>query len=54
MDKFVADLNIQHLRLQLAAERDETKRAILQKLLADEEAVLASIMGGKSKRPNTI
>ena len=41
MDRTVARLNIEHFRRLLAQEPDETRRAILQRLLAKEEAKLA-------------
>jgi hypothetical protein len=41
MDKFVANLNIDHFRKQLAEEVDGTKRLMLVRLLAEEEAKLA-------------
>ena len=41
MDKFVANLNIEHFRKQLAEETDETKWPMLALLLAEEEAKLA-------------
>lgn len=40
MDRAVARLNIEHYRRLLAAETDEQKRRVLQKLLAEEEARL--------------
>lgn len=41
MDRTVAYLNVEHYRRLLAAETDESKRKVLQKLLAEEEAKLA-------------
>jgi hypothetical protein len=41
MDRTVARLNIEHLRQQLAQETDQTRRATLQRLLAEQEAKLA-------------
>jgi hypothetical protein len=41
MDRTVAHLNIEHYRRLLATETDESKRKVLQKLLAEEEAKLA-------------
>jgi len=41
MDRTVAQLNIEHFRRLLAQETDETRRATLQRLLAEEEAKLA-------------
>jgi hypothetical protein len=43
MDKFVARANIAHYRKLLAKETDEVKRETLARLLADEEAKLASL-----------
>jgi len=43
MDKFVARLNIEHFRKQLAREQDETRRRELLRLLAEEEAKLAAL-----------
>jgi hypothetical protein len=42
MDKFVAKANIEHYRMKLAQETDETRRQALTRLLAEEEAKLAS------------
>jgi len=41
MDRTVARLNIEHYRRLLARETDETRRQLLQRLLAEEEAKLA-------------
>jgi hypothetical protein len=38
---------IEHYRRELAAETDETKREALARLLAEEEAQLASLMNEK-------
>jgi hypothetical protein len=43
MDKYVAALNIEHLRKQALEERDSSKREILLNILAEEEATLAAI-----------
>ena len=43
MRKTITRLNIEHFRRKLA-ERNETKRSTLLRLLADEEANLASLM----------
>ncbi len=43
MDKAVARLNIEHYRRKLAEETDETKRQMLIRLLAEEEAKLAAL-----------
>jgi len=44
MERFVARLNIEHLREALASEADEAKRQMLARLLADEEAKLAAAL----------
>ena len=41
MDRTVARLNIEHFRRLLAKETDETRRQVLIRLLAEEEAKLA-------------
>jgi hypothetical protein len=43
MDKFVARANIEHFRRKLAIETDEAKREVLARLLAEEEAKLATL-----------
>ena len=43
MDKAVARLNIEHYRKLLAKETDQTKRATLGRLLAEEEAKMAAL-----------
>jgi hypothetical protein len=43
MDRTVARLNIQHFRKLLAEETDESKRQSILRLLAEEEAKLASL-----------
>ncbi len=43
MDKFVAKLNISQFRKQLSDEADETKRLMLLRLLAEEEAKLTGM-----------
>ena len=43
MDRFIARHNIEHFRNQLATETDETKRQMILRLLADEEAKLAAL-----------
>lgn len=40
MDRTVARLNIEHYRRLLATEADETRRQLIQRLLAEEEAKL--------------
>jgi hypothetical protein len=52
MDKFVANANIAHFRRQLAEETDETKRLMLARFLAEEEAKLAGLPTTRQrKRP---
>jgi hypothetical protein len=47
----VARLNIEYLQRRLAAETDEAKRAMILRLLAEEEAKLqAPSMGPDQKR----
>jgi hypothetical protein len=41
--KNIARLNIEHYRRLLAAETDPAKRAMIEKLLAEEEAKLRSL-----------
>lgn len=43
MDRTVARLNIEHFRKLLAEETDESKRQSILRLLAEEEAKLASL-----------
>lgn len=43
MPKTIARLNIEHFRRLLAQETDETKRRMLLRLLAEEEAKLAAL-----------
>ena len=43
MDRTVARLNIEYLRKRLANESDETKRQMILRLLAEEEAKLAAL-----------
>jgi hypothetical protein len=42
MDRTVAHLNIEHFRKLLTNEADEAKRQTILRLLAEEEAKLAS------------
>jgi hypothetical protein len=44
MDRFVAQLNIEHYHRCLADEEDEAKRLALIRLLAEEEAKLAALV----------
>ena len=41
LDRTVARLNIEHFRRLLATETDESRRQVLIRLLAEEEAKLA-------------
>ncbi len=41
MDRTVADLNIEHYRKLLTAEKDPVKRQTIERLLAAEETKLA-------------
>jgi hypothetical protein len=50
MDRTVAHLNIEHYRRLLAAETDESKRKVLQKLLTEEEAKLAKAQQDAAKK----
>jgi hypothetical protein len=50
MDRNVARLNIEHLRKRLAEETDESKRQTILRLLAEEEARLASFMTPPQER----
>jgi hypothetical protein len=43
MDKAIARLNIEHYRKLLANEVDETRRHTVRRLLAEEEAKLATL-----------
>lgn len=53
VDRTVAHLNIEHYRRLLATETDGGKRAMLKKLLAEEEAKL-SAAGGNNTQPGGI
>jgi hypothetical protein len=45
MEIYVARLNIEHFRRQIAADPDPKKLEILRRLLAEEEAKLARLLG---------
>ncbi len=47
VDKFIAQLNIAYYREKLATEQDEAKRQTLLRLLAEEEAKLATALGSR-------
>ncbi len=53
MDKTVAHLNIEHYRRKLAEEADESKRTMLLRLLAEEEAKLAGLLGSTKPRESS-
>jgi hypothetical protein len=48
----IAELNIAHFRKKLATEQDVERRAVLLRLLAEEESKLASLKC-TSDEPNT-
>jgi hypothetical protein len=50
MDRFVANLNIEHYREALAKETDGAKRQTLARLLAEEEAKLAALDKEKQQK----
>jgi hypothetical protein len=50
MDKSIARLNIAHFRQMLATEQDEMKRQTLIRLLVEEEAKLASLNDGPTRK----
>lgn len=50
MDRRVARLNIEHFRRLLAEETDETRRLLLLRLLAEEEAKLTDPKPKERKR----
>ncbi len=50
MDKAVARLNIEHYRKLLANETDETRRQMIVRLLAEEEAKLGGLENPTKKR----
>ena len=49
MDKTVAHLNIEHYKRLLETETNQEKRALLQRLLKEEEAKLASAKAATDK-----
>jgi hypothetical protein len=53
MDRYVARLNIEHLRKLLAKETDETKRQTLERLLTDEEAKLKAAEPGSREKKSS-
>ena len=46
---FIAQLNIEHFRRKLATEQDTARRLALLRLLAEEEAKLASLRDASGK-----
>ena len=50
MDETIARLNIAHFRRKLAEDCDETKRQMILRLLAEEEAKLAILMAPSRER----
>ena len=50
MDPTVARLNIEHFRKLLSQEKDEAKRQTILRLLAEEEAKLASLSNAPEKK----
>lgn len=46
----VAQLNIEHFRRKLATEQDAAKRLALLRLLAEEQAKLASLKDASGKQ----
>ena len=53
MDRTVARLNIEHFRQLLARETDETKRQMILRLLAEEEAKLKALTRSSEREPET-
>jgi CRP-like cAMP-binding protein len=43
VDRIIARLNIEHFRKRLSEEKDEAKRHTIRRLLAEEEAKLATL-----------
>jgi hypothetical protein len=52
MDRTIARLNIEHFQRLLATETDATRRQMIMRLLAEEEAKLTALTGniGEKKR----
>jgi hypothetical protein len=53
MDRDIARLNIEHFRKLLERETDESKRAVLLRLLAEEEAKLTVLNRGPREQKRT-
>lgn len=43
VQRFVAEKNIQHFNMLLEGETDESRRAVLQRMIHEEEAKLAEL-----------
>jgi hypothetical protein len=54
VDRSVAQLNIEHYRRLLAEETDESRRQLLLRLLAEEEAKVPAPKGSSKPRQNSI
>jgi hypothetical protein len=50
MDRAVARLNIEHFHRLLDVEKDETKRQMIRRLLAEEEAKVKSWVKTSEKK----
>lgn len=50
MDRTVAHLNVEHYRRLLAKETDESRRQLLMRLLAEEEAKIGDNAPKERKR----
>ena len=50
VDRDIARLNIEHFRRLLTKETDETKRKMIMRLLAEEEAKLAALNKAKKAK----
>jgi hypothetical protein len=50
MDRTIARLNIEHFRRLLARETDESRRQVIMRLMAEEEAKLADPKPQERKR----
>jgi hypothetical protein len=50
MDVDIAKANIEHFKQLLQTEADQVKRAVLERLLADEQSKLATALKGRRER----
>lgn len=50
MHRTVVRLNIEHFRGKLATETDEAKRKVIARLLAEQEALLATLKDAPEKK----